>query len=174
MTMISKTILAPLCILLLTAGCGYHIGVRGMTHPQIKSIAVAPVRNNTLEPIAADVLRMQISGEVQRDGALKLKRLGEADCIVHATISAVQNATLEDASFDRGMTYRPARFRLTVEVTYSVEIPGSGTPLVSPRVAKGRAIYNVLADPAVSRSTALKYACYRAAQEIVRSVTEGW
>ena len=174
MTTICKSLLFSFCILVVSAGCGYHIGVRGMTHPQIQSIAIAPVQNNTLEPLASDVLRMQISGEVQRDGALKLKRQGSADCIIHAVITSVRNVTLEKESYDYGVNFRPAKFQLTVDVSFSVEIPGSGTPLVSNRTVSGSATYDVLADPAVSRSTALKYACFHAAQAIVRSVTEGW
>ena len=61
------SVFAVMCgFLLLATGCGYHIGVRGMMHPQIKSVAIAPVQNNTLEPLAADHLRMQLAGEFDK------------------------------------------------------------------------------------------------------------
>lgn len=163
-----------LIICLFSSGCGYQVGVRAMTHPQIKSIAVAPVKNNTLEPLAADVLRMQLSGEIQRDGALKLKRVSSADCVIYAEIISVKNKTVREDSYDNALTYRPAEFQITVEVEYSVQIPGSGTPLIEKRKVSGSALYEILADPAVARATALKFACFHASENIVRSVTEGW
>ena len=166
---------AVICgILLLTAGCGYHIGVRGMMHPQIKTIAIAPVVNNTLEPLAADQLRMQLAGAFQTDGALTLKRLSNADCIVYPVITSVVNSTIDDASFDGGVTYTPATFRLTVTVQFKVVIPGSGTMLVEKGKAVGSAKYETLADPATARQSALKYACFQASKKIVAQITEAW
>lgn len=160
-------------LLVLAAGCGYRIGVRGMTHPQIHSVAIAPIQNNTLEPLASDVLRMQLSGEFQRDGALKLKRLTNADCVVYAQISSVTNRTIDDASFDGGITYTPEKFALKVTVNFKVIIPGTGT-MLSQGTATGQANYEILSDPATARSTALKFACFRAAQSIVSQTTEAW
>lgn len=156
------------------SGCGYKIGVRGMMHPQIKSIAIAPIQNNTLEPLAADVMRMQLAGEIQRDGALKLKSLSQADCVVYAVIESVKNRTYEDASFDGGVTYTPEKFELTVEVKYKVVIPGSGTMLIDKGSAKGKAFYEILSDPATSRYSALKFSCFHAAQKMVSQITEAW
>ncbi|MBE6406010.1 MAG: hypothetical protein E7040_08315 [Lentisphaerae bacterium] len=169
------SVFAVMCgFLLLATGCGYHIGVRGMMHPQIKSVAIAPVQNNTLEPLAADHLRMQLAGEFQSDGALKLKRVSNADCVVYAVITSVTNRSIEDASFDGGITYRPEKFRLTVKVNFKVVIPGSGTMLVKNGKAVGHGDYSILADPAVARASALKYACYQAAKDIVSQTTEAW
>lgn len=163
------------CLLLCIAtGCGYKIGVRGMMHPQIKSVAIAPIHNNTLEPLASDVMRMQLAGEFQRDGALKLKRLSQADCVVYATIVSVTNRTIEDASFDGGVTYTPEKFEMKINVKYKVIIPGSGTALINEAVASGSAYYEILSDPATAKSSALKFACFHAAQQIVSQITEAW
>ncbi|MBR2438945.1 MAG: hypothetical protein IKB25_02020 [Lentisphaeria bacterium] len=162
------------CLLCFVTGCGYKIGVRGMMHPQIKSIAIAPIHNNTLEPLASDVMRMQLAGQFQSDGALKLKRLSQADCVIYATITSVKNSTLEDASFDGGVTYTPEKFRLKIEVKYKVVIPGSGTMLLNNATATGNATYEILSDPATARSSALKFACYHAAKKIVSQITEAW
>lgn len=155
------------------SGCGYRIGVRGMTHPQIHSVAIAPIRNNSLEPLASDILRMQLAGEFQRDGALKLKRLSTADCVVYANITSITNRTIDDASFDGGVTYIPDQFELTVKVDFKVIIPGSGT-MLSEGTVTGRAKYRVLSDPAIARTSALKYACFHASQSIVSQTTEAW
>ena len=169
-----KIVFLTFCVLLTAAGCGYHIGVRDMMHPQIKSIAIAPVQNNTIEPLAADVLRMQLAGEFQRDGALKLKRTSNADCIIYAVINSVQNRLIDEASYDGGKIYEPDQFRLQVHVSFKVVIPGSGNALVNNGTAVGSAVYEILADPATARATALKYACYHAAQSIVEQTTEAW
>ena len=176
MTMRYNLLFLPvLCFMLcFTGGCGYHIGVRGMMHPQIKTVAIAPIQNNTLEPLVSDVLRMQLAGEFQRDGALKLKNLATADCVVYAVITEVQNRTVEDASFDGGVTFRPAKFQLTVQVSFKVVIPGSGNMLVKNGSARGSAIYEILSDQATARSSALKFACFHVAQKMVSQTTEAW
>jgi outer membrane lipopolysaccharide assembly protein LptE/RlpB len=169
-----KNILCSLGLLLLTAGCGYHVGVRDMMHPQIRSVAVAPVTNNTLEPLAADVLRMQVSAEFQRDGVLKLKQISNADCVLYATITEVKNRSVREDAYDSARTYRPAQFEITVEVEFTVLIPGSGNPLIKKKEVSGSALYEILTDPAVARANALKYACFHAAQRMVQSTTEAW
>ena len=120
------------------------------------------------------MMRMQLAGEFQRDGALKLKRLSNADCVVYANIVSVSNKTVQDASFDGGKTYNPEKFRLTVKVNFKVVIPGSGTMLVSNGTVTGSADYTVLSDPATARTSALKFACFHAAQKIVTQTTEAW
>lgn len=176
MKMLYKTFLfiAVCCLIFLSSGCGYKIGVRGMMHPQIKSVAIAPIRNNTMEPLASDVLRMQLAAEFQRDGALKLERLSKADCIVYATIESSVNKTIDNASFDGGVTYNPEKFRLTINVKYKIVIPGTGTVLVPDSAVDGYANYEVLSDPATAKASALKFACFHAAQKIVTQTTEAW
>jgi hypothetical protein len=145
-----------------------------MMHPQIRSVAVAPVTNNTLEPLAADVLRMQVSAEFQRDGVLKLKQISNADCVLYATITEVKNRSVREDAYDSARTYRPAQFEITVEVEFTVLIPGSGNPLIKKKEVSGSALYEILTDPAVARANALKYACFHAAQRMVQSTTEAW
>lgn len=160
--------------LLLSSGCGYRIGARSLMHPQIKSIAIAEVKNDTLEMLAASIMRQQLSERFQFDGALKLKNLGESDCVMYAKITKVSGQTVRKDSRDNYMTYRPAVFRLTVTLRFHVVVPGSGELLVPERTVTGYADYQVLADPAVSRLNALKQACYNAARRAVEYTTEAW
>ena len=160
--------------LLLSSGCGYKIGARSMMHPQVKSISIAEVKNDSLEMLAASIMRQQLAERFQFDGALKLKNPGESDCVLYAKITRVSNQTIRKDSRDNYMTYRPAVFRLTVNVSFQVVIPGSGEPLVRERSVSGSAEYQILADPAVSRLNALKQACYNAARLVVEYTTEAW
>ena len=161
-------------ILFLASGCGYRIGARSMMHPQIKSIYIAEVKNDTLEMLAASIMRQQLAERFQFDGALKLKNSGESDCVMYAKVTKVANQTIRSDSRDNYLTYRPAVFRLTVTVQYKVVIPGSGELLVPERSVDGYAEYQILADPAISRLNALKQACYNAARLAVEYTTEAW
>ena len=72
------------------------------------------------------------------------------------------------------VTYRPAEFQITVTLEYSVLIPGRGAPLIPKRTVSGSANYQILADPAISRTNALKQACYNTAKLAVEYTTEAW
>ena len=161
-------------LLALSSGCGYRIGARAMMHPQIKSIAIAEVKNDTLEMLAASIMRQQLAERFMFDGALKLKNAGESDCVMYARVIKVDNQTVREDSRDNYLTYRPAVFRLTVTVEFKVVIPGSGELLVPARSVSGSAEYQILADPAISRLNALKQASYNAARLAVEYTTEAW
>lgn len=163
--------LLPLCF---GTGCGYQIGARTLMHPQIKTIAVGEIKNDTLEMLAASVMRQQLCERFQFDGALTLKNPGHSDCILYGKISSVTNRTIREDSMDNDVTFRPAEFQITVTLEFSVLIPGRGEPLVPKRVVSGSANYQILADPAISRANALKQACYNTAKLAVEYTTEAW
>ena len=165
---------AVLAAAVFSSGCGYKIGARSLMHPQVKSIAVAEVKNDTLEMLASSVMRQQLCERFQFDGGLKLKNLGASDCVLYGRITKVSNMTIREDSKDNDITYRPAEFQLSVTFEFSVLIPGRGEPLISPRSVVGTATYQILADPAVSRANALKQACLSAAKLAVEYTTEAW
>ena len=159
---------------LLFTGCGYRIGARSLMHPDVKSIAVAEVKNDTLEMLAASVMRQQLCERIQFDGGLTLKNLGSSDCVLYGKIVKVSNMTIREDSMDNDITYRPAEFMLSVTLEFTVLIPGRGEPLIPTRSVVGSASYQVLADPAVSRANALKQDCYNAARLAVEYTTDAW
>ena len=59
-----------LLLTMLFSGCGYKIG--NMGHPQLKSVAIAPVVNDTLAYNAAANMRGQLAECFQTDGTMKL------------------------------------------------------------------------------------------------------
>ena len=73
---------AVLLSALLLPGCGYHLG--SIAHPQIKTVAVADVKNETYEVMAATLLRNILTERFQFDNSLKLTSMDKADCIVYA------------------------------------------------------------------------------------------
>ena len=67
---------AMLSLVLLCGGCGYHVG--SMMHPQVKSIGVAPVVNDTAFFNCASQLRSMLCETFMTDGSLKLKDVKSA------------------------------------------------------------------------------------------------
>jgi outer membrane lipopolysaccharide assembly protein LptE/RlpB len=170
-----KQLLLPVLatiMLLSTGGCGYQMG--SIMHPQVKSIAIAPVTNDTLEPFAAAEMRGALCEKFQFDNSLKLKQLDTADCILYGKIVEVKTtATMED-SFDYHQTYRAAEWSVSVIFEFVVLIPGRKKPLISKRRVSGSAKYQVAADQAITRKRGVRQACRNAAEQAVVYTTEAW
>lgn len=169
-----KGILAAVVALSLTGlcSCGYHLG--SMMHPQVKSIAIAPVVNDTLEPLVSAIMRQQLAEQFQLDNSLKVKSLEEADCIIYCKVKEVKNVSVTWDSTDNDITYRPSEFTIEVKAEFSVIIPGRGEPLINAREITQSATYQFAADPAIGRSNGLKQACYNASRQMVQYTTEAW
>ena len=160
-----------LFLLLFVTGCGYHMG--SIMHPQVKSIAIAPVINESLAYNAASDMRGMLSEQVMRDGSLKLTDLKTADCILHARILEVTYNKIDDDSYN-SQIFRPSEWRISVKVEFEVIIPGKREPLVSRRVVSGTANIQALADLEGSRMQGTRYACFDAAERIIQATTEAW
>ena len=164
--------LAAASLLIFGSSCGYHLG--SMAHPQLKTIAIAPVKNDTLEPMAADIMRQQLCEQFQVDGSLKLVSLQEADIILYCKISKVANKDISWHSTDRQVTYRPFMFTLEITSEFSVVMPGRGEPVIPSRGVSETATYEITADPEQGRSNGVKQACYNSARKMVEYTVEAW
>jgi len=154
------------------AGCGYKFG--SLMHPQIKTVAIAPVTNETLEPYVAADLRGALCEQFQFDGSLKLKSLKEADCIVYGRVIEVETISTADDSFDNKQTFRAAEWQVQVTFEYQVLIPGRKRPLIPKRRVRGTAKYQIFVDAATTRRRGVQQACRNAAREAVIYTTEAW
>ena len=150
---------ALLLLPLLFTGCGYRIGARSLMHPQVKSIAVAEIKNDTLEMLAASIMRQQLCERFQFDGGLTLKNIGSSDCILYGKITSITNRTIREDSMNNDVTYRPAEFQITVTLEYSVLIPGRGAPLIPKRTVSGSANYQILNQPHQRAETSVLQYC---------------
>ncbi|OQA79774.1 MAG: hypothetical protein BWY31_04160 [Lentisphaerae bacterium ADurb.Bin242] len=156
----------------LSTSCGYRVG--SLMHPQIKTVAIADVKNDTTEVLAATVMRKLLAERFQFDNSLKVVSLDKADCIVYCRIVGVQNLGVTWESYDNDQTFRPSEFKLTVSVEFSVQIPGQSVPMVPLRPVSGTATYQFTSDPAIGREGGLQQACLKIANSIVSSTTEAW
>jgi outer membrane lipopolysaccharide assembly protein LptE/RlpB len=162
-----------LMITLSMAGCGYHVGA-SMMHPQIKTIAIAPVKNDTLEPNVSAEMRGMLSEQFCIDGSMKVKSMEKADCIIYCVVTKVETTSTQEDSTNNQMNYRPAEWTVQVTAQFTVIIPGRAKPLLATRAETGSAIYQVLADHDISRRRGIQMACREAAENIVVDVTEAW
>ena len=156
----------------LAGGCGYHMG--SMAHPQIKTIAIAPVTNESLAYNAAADLRGMLCDQFMFDGSFKIKEQETADCIVYARIISVVTAETMSDSYNNDQTYQAAEWSATVKVEFTVVIPGRKDPLVSKRVVDGIAHYQVEADVETNRRRGILMACRDAAQQLVQYTAEAF
>ena len=153
------------------AGCGYKFG--STMHPQITSVAVAPVTNETLSYNASAVLRQKLTELFTTDGSLKLKSIGNADCIVYARILKVSYKE-SSGHLRSDDDFLPNEWTVTADVEYSVIIPGRAKPLLGPRTISGKAEFVSDADLENSRLNGVRQALFDAARSIVSNLTEAW
>lgn len=156
--------------LLFCNGCSYQMG--SMMHPQIKSIAIAPVKNNSREVLASDIMRKLLAERFMFDGSLKLTSMEKADCIVYCQINSVSQRAIawdEESEEDR-----PSEFQLSVTGEFVVMMPGHAAPLIKKRQVRGSCTYQFLTDPAVGKENGLVQACLQMANMVVQYTTEAW
>ena len=168
-----KKTLCALCaaVLLLAPGCGYRIGFMG--HPQISSIAVAPVANETLFFNAAGILRSHLCERITTDGTYQLRRESDADCTIHARVlrfefSKVATSSRPDTDFF------PESYRVKATVEYSVILPGRVKPLIGPVAVEGGAMFDHIVDLETARRNGVRQALWQAAKRVVDGITERW
>ena len=164
------TILAT--VALFQYGCGYHMG--SLMHPQVKSIAIAPVKNDTLEPFMSSDMRGALCEQFQFDNSLSVKQLGESDCILYGRIVDIKTKGKAYDTYNDKQDYVPSEWRVTVTFEFVVMIPGRKQPLITKRRVEGTAKFQVMTDQAITRRRGVQYACIDAAKKAVIYTTEAW
>ncbi len=173
--MIFRNRLAAACAAaaLLAAGCGYQVG--SLMHPQIGTVAVAPVVNDTLSYNVAAEMRNVLCEQFMRDGSLKVVAMNKADCQVHVRVTQVKFSEVTERSYDnRDEIFVPDEWMATVTAEFSVIIPGRREPLVSARAATGSANFQAPGDMDASRRRGIQQACREVARNIVEFTTTAW
>ena len=161
------------CCVFLASSCGYyHMG--SMMHPQIKTIAISTIRNDTREPLLTELARTQIAARFQSDNSLKLVSKEEADCILYVRIVKTTNSMRRYNPGYEEDEYRPAEFHIDLTAEMEVLIPGRSEPLISKRTVSGGANYQYNVDPQVGKYYGMRQACYDLAGQIVEYTTEAW
>lgn len=157
--------------MLLCASCGYRIGF--IKHPQIDSLAVAPVINETAIYNAASNMRMMLNEVIMQDGTYKLSDQKRADVILFLTVKQVSFSEYDDASVHNKYEYKPAEWLTVVSVSYKAVVPGQGKPILEGTVT-GSARFQENLDLETVRLRSTRQACYEAARRIIYRISEGW
>lgn len=152
-------------------GCGYRIG--SLMHPQINSIAIAPVVNETVAYNLAPQVRSLLCETFQQDGSLQLRRESNADCILYARIVDVKFTSSTWSSTYDEENYVPTEWKVDVTIEYTVVIPGELKPLAKGKVS-GKSTFMTGADMETGRTNGVRLAAFDAAKKVVHQVTEGW
>lgn len=169
-----KTLIAMIAAAFVLCGCGYRIGFMG--HPQIRTLGVAPVANETVSYNAAGVLRSLLCERIMNDGTYKLKSESSADCILYAKVLKVEfsERTWSSNNNHNAGKFFPEYYNVAVTVEYSVIIPGRVKPLIGPVKVKGNAMFDHVVDLEHARNTGVKYALWDATKKIIDQCTETW
>ena len=143
-------------------------------HPQIKSIYIAPVVNETLTVYAAGNMRDALSEQFVIDGSLKVKDQKEADCILYCKVTDVRITESTQQGYDYNRVYRTAEWTVSVTTEFTVIVPTRKEPLISKRTVSGSALFQAFGDKTTMQSRGTRQACRDAAQIIVQYTTEAW
>lgn len=180
LTDLSRRLRRSLALCFLVLGCAlsgvscgyYHMG--SMMHPQIKTIAISTIRNDTREPLLTELARTQIAARFQSDNSLKLVSKEEADCILYVRLVDVTTSVSRYNPGYEEDEYRPAEFHLTINAEMEVLIPGRSEPLIRKRTVTGIANYQYNVDPQVGKYYGMRLASFDLGGEIVQYTTEAW
>jgi len=157
----------------LAGGCSYHMG--SIMHPQVKTIGIAPVVNETTSYNVSAQVRGLLSEAFMVDGSLKVVDQSTADCIIYARAT---NVTYSESGWAVAQENRdfniPNQWTVKVTIEYTVIIPGRAEPLLSKRSTSASADFETGPDMETGRTYGLRQAVYRACKNVVVGVTEGW
>jgi hypothetical protein len=143
-------------------------------HPQIKTIAIGPVKNDTTAPFLSAYMRQSLCEQFQFDNSLEVKGLKEADCILYGRVTKIETRGVMEDSSDNLQTYRASEWQVSVTFEFAVVIPGKAKLLVNNREVIGTAKFQVMADQAVTKVRGFQQACRDAAEQAVVYTTEAW
>ncbi|MCF7790663.1 MAG: hypothetical protein K9L78_05560 [Victivallales bacterium] len=161
-----------LITLLLLAGCGYQLGTVG--NPQFKSIAIAPIKNETNSAFAATYMKQKLAERFQVDGTYKITNMKNADAILYGQITTIDITAQNIMTSPNAVTFQTNEFGATVTFQYVLIIPGRATPAVPSTSVSGNAQFQVPVDLFPARSQGIRQACRDAAEKVVWRCAEGW
>lgn len=170
-----RSLFGLLCIAILLLGAGgcYHIGTIG--HPQIKTIAIAKVINETTAYNVSAEMRNVLAEQFMLDGTLKVVSPEKADCILYVRVTEIAFSEVTYRSYEqRDQMFVPDEWQARLKAEYSVVIPGRKTPLVSRREVSGTANFQAPGDMDSHRRRGIQQAGRDAARTIVEFTTEAW
>ena len=167
----SKLLLIIISVFILS-GCGYSLGTNA--NPQIKTIAIASIKNDTYEINVASTMKQALIDRFNFDGAYKIKNMYNADAVLYGRIKGIDVTAANILTAPGGVTTITKTFGISVNFEFTLIIPGRGQPVISPTSVSGSAQFQVPVDLFPARQEGLEQACRDAAEQVVWRCSEGW
>jgi hypothetical protein len=169
-----KYIALPFTILflLILSGCGYHMG--SFANPQIKTIAISPIINDTQQLNAGGQMKQALVDRFHFDGSYKIVNIADADAIIYGRISEISFTAPSILTSDEGVTFMTKVFGCDLTFEYTLIVPGRATTVVSQTTVTGNSQFQVPVDLFPARQSGVAQSARDAAEEVVWRCTEGW
>jgi outer membrane lipopolysaccharide assembly protein LptE/RlpB len=170
------SLLAIIPLLLLTGGCGYHLGeIKPTPMRRVSTIAVKTFRNQTLIPRLEAQTADAVVKQFQKDGTYQIDSADRADAIVEGVIVSVERRPMRIFSSN---VLQTSEFELTLKVSYRVMDRVTGAELMK-GVSTGVTPFFTESDLVNSDIVTLQnmnypIAAQRMAESLVSRVSEGW
>ncbi len=174
------TILLMLALAGSVTGCGtYNAG--SLMHPQIDTVFIPPINNESDVPQLGPQLRTAISSLLMRDGSVKLTSREKADTVLSVSIKGYNTSQAgsakireDELSDDDGDEYQTTVYQTDVNVKMRLTIPNRTEPVLDWQDVNGKALVTRLPDMAKTQRAGLRQAAENAARKIVNNFTEAW
>lgn len=164
-------------VTLVLAGCA-HYRTGSLMHPQVHSIAVARVRNDTDRARLGVEAQAKLRRAFMADGSLTLvEDENRADCTLQARIVAYRYQSLGSATRAAGDDREINATRIfgaEVDLEYTVFLPDGKRLLMPVGKVTGSSQFTELPDLEMARADALDLATADAARRAVSAITEAW
>lgn len=159
------------CALLMTSagGCvGYRLG--STLPPDLRSVHVPPVVNNSGEPLLELVTTRELLQELQRDGTLKVAAADQADSLLEITLVGFQQSPLRYER-DNPKATREYRQEITAQIVFKNVRTGK---LLLRKEVKGESTFDLVGDLTSAKRATVPLCARDLAHDIVESVVEYW
>ncbi len=170
---VKKVYLLLVCsIILFSAGCGYN--VRTISNPQINSIAIAPIKNETIYPNVSEHMRDALAEAFQVDGSYKVSNIYDADCILYGKVKDIKIRAVDLRSGATGVIFVTKQFSMAIKFEFTVIIPGEASAVVGTTSVTGTAQYDIPLDQFTAQQNGIKQSSWDTANKAVWACTESW
>ncbi len=155
--------------LILLSSCGYRIAYH--LPPDIHSIAVPILKNETYQPGIEVPITNQIITEFLQDGSLKIEKKGDSDLLLSGKITDYKRNVI---AFDPEDTDEPIEYRLYLRLGFTLKDMRTNKVLWEIADLTGKTTYFVTGNYSKTESEALREATEDLAQKVVERVVESW
>lgn len=165
-----RTAFLGIALALVGSGCaGYKLG--STLPPDIKTVYVPVVKNETSEPLIENDTTRDIITAIQRDGALKVVPADQADAVLNVSL---KRFLLTPIAYDVRNTDTPDEYRLVIAASFVMYRRATGQVIVEHPSVQGETTVRVFGDISTSKRSGLRNATQDLAREISDKMLEAW